>query len=166
MRSIDDMVRMEVHYCASGLVHTLANGYGRGFVGAGDLAELTEQATELFRPLEEWEDAAREAGWKSADTTPGMMVNDNEIDENGQAASFEGSWQELCEEHGIEPYEREVYEHWIVSDWFARQLESRGEKVDHDFAGLTVWARTTTGQGIAMDSVVESIYRATHKAEV
>ena len=67
------------------------------------------------------------------------------------------SAQEACDMSGIEPFEREVFEHWIVSDWLADKLEERGEKVDRDFAGMTVWARTTTGQAISMDYVIEQI---------
>lgn len=68
-----------------------------------------------------------------------------------------GTWEDLCQEFDIEPYDREVYEHWIVSDWFARRLAEKGEKVDTDFAGLTVWARTCTGQSISLDGVVQDI---------
>jgi len=35
---------------------------------------------------------------------------------------------------------------------------NRSEKVDKDFAGLCIWARTTTGQAIYADGVVERIY--------
>lgn len=66
-------------------------------------------------------------------------------------------WRELCNEQDIEPYDREVFEHWAVTDWFADQLIKHGEKVDKDFAGLCVWARTTTGQAIAADYVLERI---------
>ena len=57
-----------------------------------------------------------------------------------------------------EPYEREVFEHWIVSKWLADQLAANGEKIDDDFAGMVVWARTTTGQDIALDRVICDIY--------
>lgn len=59
----------------------------------------------------------------------------------------------------------EVFEHWIVSDWLAEKLAAKGEKVDTDFAGLTVWARTTTGQGIASDSVIQDIVADLNKPE-
>ena len=57
--------------------------------------------------------------------------------------------------------ELEVFEHWAVSTWLAEKLEAKGEKVDRDFAGLNVWARTTTGQAIALDSVIEAIVSET-----
>lgn len=58
----------------------------------------------------------------------------------------------------IETDERDIFEHWIVSDWLARQLESHGEVVEMDFHGLTVWGRSTTGQAILLDGVIERIY--------
>lgn len=50
-----------------------------------------------------------------------------------------------------------MFEHWIVSDWLADKLAAQGEKVDKDFAGLTIWARTTTGQAVYCDGVIERI---------
>ena len=47
--------------------------------------------------------------------------------------------------------------HCISGPELARQLSEAGEKVDTDFAGLTVWARTCTGQAICIDSVIEAI---------
>jgi hypothetical protein len=55
--------------------------------------------------------------------------------------------------------EREVLEHWIVSDWLAERLAQRGETVDQDFAGLTIWGRTTTGQPIECDDVIIDVAR-------
>src|SRR5258707_13415197 len=49
----------------------------------------------------------------------------------------------------------EVYEHWAVSPWLASKLAAQGEKVNMDFANLNVWARTTTGQQISGDSVIQ-----------
>lgn len=54
--------------------------------------------------------------------------------------------------------DQEVFEHWIVSDWLAYQLEQRGEVIERDFYNLTLWGRTTTGQAISMDSVIACIY--------
>jgi hypothetical protein len=52
----------------------------------------------------------------------------------------------------------ESFEFWAVSPRLADDLERYGEKVDRDFAGLCVWARTTTGQAISMDSVIQRIW--------
>jgi len=48
-------------------------------------------------------------------------------------------------------------EHWIVSDWLAEKLIEKGEIIDTDFAGLAVWARTTTGQVIESDEIILKI---------
>lgn len=69
----------------------------------------------------------------------------------------EGDWEDFANEYNIEPYTREVFEHWIVSDWLARQLESQGETVVDFGAGCRVWCRTTTGQAISMDYVIQKI---------
>lgn len=157
----DDLVRREVHYCVSALVSTLANRPDDGprlrSAAGNDLADLCWQAIELAMPIDDWEEAAFQKGWTGK---PGAFRR------NGLEGVYVAeSWQELCELEEIEPYQREVFEHWIVSDWLAEKLAAKGEKVDTDFAGLTVWARTTTGQGIASDSVIQDIVADLNKPE-
>lgn len=150
----EDLVRREVHYCVSNLVSTLAEAMGGGISRASEagrvISDLTEQAFDLACPIDDWEEAAIQAGW-SKDPWGHWVENGNE-DQDSYASA-----QDCCEGLSLEPYQREVFEHWIVSDWLADKLAEKGEKVNKDFAGLTVWARTTTGQGIASDSVIEAI---------
>ncbi|RWM29420.1 hypothetical protein [Mesorhizobium sp.] len=160
MRTAEQLVSAEVHYCVSSLVATLANGTT---FGSGGLTDLVEQARELTAPLPDYEEAAREADFE---------VLRNEIVNKGYYwrprkdrgwvpssvhESAADAWRDCCEENDIEPYDREVFEHWIVSDWLAEKLAAKGEKVDTDFAGMTVWARTTTGQAISIDAVIVEI---------
>jgi hypothetical protein len=71
------------------------------------------------------------------------------------------SWKvdESFEEEGAEPTYIEALQHFIVADWFADELEKRGEIVDKDFLGLTVWGRPTYGQAISLDYVVQDILK-------
>ncbi len=169
----ENLVRREVYYCVSSLVNTLAkaaNGAisspsGRNPYLDNAICEtmyLSDQAFELASPIDDWEEAAREAGWNVVfHHGAGFRAirNDAATDDDvtNYAASREDAAREACEANDIEPYQREVFEHWIVSDWLADRLAEKGEKVDKDFAGMIVWARTTTGQGIAADSVIEQI---------
>lgn len=70
------------------------------------------------------------------------------------------TWQDLCGIESIETedYEREIFEHWIVSDCLADKLETEGEKIMRDFFGFTIWGRSTTGQAISIDQVICDIY--------
>jgi len=149
------LVSREVHYCVSYLVSTLAGGdYSHG---ADDMGALMDQAQELCSPILDWEEAARQEGWHPQPLREEMYW-DHLFDGRANIRREEcPTWQDLCERLNLEPYEREVYEHWLISDWLAEKLAALGEKVDTDFAGMTVWARTTTGQGIASDSVIERI---------
>jgi len=147
----EQLVCREVFYCVSSLVHTLASDYG-AMKDDTDCAVLSEQAFYLSTPIEDWDEAVNEAGW--------VFDTENDIWHlKDDGLTFTGSAQELAEAVNIEPYQREVFEHWIVSDWLAEKLEAKGEKVDKDFAGMTIWARTTTGQGIASDWVIEQIVK-------
>ena len=56
-----------------------------------------------------------------------------------------------------EEYPDEALEHWLVSDWLGNRLKEEGEMVVN-FMNLTIWGRTTSGQAICIDSVIEDIY--------
>lgn len=165
MRTIEQMVQQEVCCCMSWMVSTLAKGYGAGIWDGGkaakavgdDLPNLIEQAFELACPISDYEEAALQAGCEAYTDQFGVACwRDNGDPRN----TFAGTAQQVCEAWDIEPYDREVYEHWAVSTWFAEKLIAQGERVDTDFGGLNVWARTCSGQGIANDGVVEKIYAA------
>lgn len=159
MITAQDLVRREVHYCVSSLVHTLAQGHAQDMTSRNaDLEALFEQALELSAPIDDWEEAAREEGWTEED---GVWTLPDSPDYEGSY----GSAEDVCSAMEIAPYQREVFEHWIVSDWLADKLAAKGEKVDKDFAGLTIWARTTTGQAIYMDSVIEEVLADMQKAD-
>jgi hypothetical protein len=176
----DQLVARKVHYCVSFLVSTIAGGYGldhfqnggnRNGKGASkayiELADLAERAMELCSPIDDYEEAAFQAGWVARPetvSTDGVKSDwcvvrgtTSADSEHTLGYKYAETWQEACEADGLEPYQREVFEHWIVSDWLADRLAEKGEKVGKDFAGMTIWARTTSGQGIASDSVIEAI---------
>lgn len=154
----EQLVRREVYYCVSSLVSTLACSA----TAANELNTLCDQAFELSASVEDFEEAAREAGWEDVTTDDYPPCTQFEDKTDGMKWACSG-WQQLCEDHDIEPYYREVFEFWIVSDWLADELIAHDEKVDKDFAGLTVWARTTTGQSIASDSVIQAIVSELNK---
>lgn len=52
--------------------------------------------------------------------------------------------------------EFEPLEFWAVSQWLADKLRAEGETVA-EFGLTNVWARTTSGQAIAIDYVIEKI---------
>lgn len=146
-----DIVNRGVCACASSLIYTLNQGAERT---GEDLENLCSQAFELAAPIDDWEEAAIQAGWSRQILNGAVNFF---MPDDPQASAYADTWQGLCEEMEIEPYAREVFEHWIVTDWLADKLEAHGEKVDKDFAGLCIWARTTTGQAIYADGVMEAI---------
>ena len=64
---------------------------------------------------------------------------------------------DTCEDC-FEPDAIEALEFWIVSDWLADRLEEKGKMITRDFLGLTIWGRTTSGQAILIDGVINEIY--------
>jgi hypothetical protein len=152
-REVGKLVEREVIYGVSGLVYEI-----------GRLKN--EEWFHLF-VQEDWETPAREAipdlppekllkflernsWWIGTDeATPAFCLTLLETD---------GSWQDFCAANDLEPHRHEIYEHWIVSDWLADQLEQGGELIERDFYGLTIWGRACTGQAILLDNVICSIY--------
>lgn len=167
-----NLVRNKVRYCVSSLVATLAAGSTeidrRPFwekpasVGAKRLhalAALCDQAAELCAPLDDWEEAATQAGW--TESPEGWCWREPH---EGEEADFyflgsgpfvrAESVREACEADSLEPYPWQIFEHWVVSERLAEDLETLGERVDRDFAGMCVWGRATTGQVIDSDAAL------------
>lgn len=149
MRTAENIVKQEVIYCVSHLVSHLAQ--------QGD-----EEAMELCYPVQDYESAALE--W--LDEIKGdkkMLADALELHDAKDIAELEAlcrdcsDAQDICDLERLDPHEREIFEHWIVSDWLAEMLERLGERVSYDLHGLTVWGRTTTGQAIKLDYTIEQV---------
>lgn len=159
MITTEQMVQREILCCMSSLVSTLAQGYGALLTPPTSRAvrNLAEQASELAAPVLDYEEAARQDGWRRMGVESDRFIifkKGTPITDTIHAAT----WGELCELQNLDPYEWEVYEHWAVSQWLADKLIAQGERVDTDFAGLNIWARTATGQAIAMDGCIQRVY--------
>ena len=50
-----------------------------------------------------------------------------------------------------------AHEHWLVSEWLGRELSKRNEIVGNLF-GFTIWGRSTTGQAVHLDEVIQEIH--------
>lgn len=157
---IEKLIRNEVHLNVTGLVATIAEGAGAPRIADRiPLASLCEQAAELAAPVLDYEGAAREAGWRvSAD---GVSFGNDLTGEEPVVSDPRDAcgWENLCNEFDIDPHDLEVYEMWAVSDHLADDLIAVGAKVDKDFAGLCVWARTETGQSLTLDASLQAVLR-------
>ena len=63
------------------------------------------------------------------------------------------------EDDGGDPELIEALEFWIVQPWFGDELKKRDEIVNEDFLGFCIWGRTTSGQAISLDYVVQDILK-------
>ena len=157
-RDVDTMVRREVNYCVSSLVFELAHSDKY----MDELIDIMAQ--------DDWEEPAiwfienemdgkqcRDYLWSFSDHLAPEKFREDDYYRK-LVMDSDPQYQIICEQHSLDPYQREAYEHWIVSDWLAGKLEAKGEMVLRDFLGLTIWGRTTTGQAIHLDSVMCSIF--------
>lgn len=64
----------------------------------------------------------------------------------------------LCEAMDVETHHfaREVLEYWVVSHWLYTELRLAGYKV-FELGSLCIWGRTTYGQAVIMDGVIQQI---------
>lgn len=135
------MVQREVYYCVSTLVSELMQDPGGRYVD--DLITVCLS--------DDWSEAAKDHARQD------KTLTDVERKELLEALTDQDAARDYCDEHRIEPFTVEAFEHWIVSDWLASKLEERGEMVIRDFLGLTIWGRTCTGQAIRIDGVISDI---------
>lgn len=66
--------------------------------------------------------------------------------------------QAFCDSNRIEPHRSDVYEKFLVSSWFGDKLEEKGCAVV-EIGNLHIWGRTTFGQMVSMDGVVQEIFK-------
>lgn len=98
---------------------------------------------------------SNDTGWSYVINSPGRQTKASDFNTEFLA------WQAVYDHESLDyPDGREVFEHWIVSEWFADKLEAAGEVIEKDFHGLTIWGRTCSGQAILLDSVICDIYDA------
>lgn len=159
------LVRNEVHYCVSSLISTILQApdtwraLGLDEDECYGLAECLDYEEPALQYIE---DMARDdlADYlESQDVDPIVNASDSDLRALARAAMAEHGAREFCDEFNLEPDRADVYEHWVVSDWLARKLDEAGHPIARDFLGLTIWGRPTTGQGIALDSVILEIAR-------
>ncbi len=107
----------------------------------------------------DYETPARESGYEVEQNDDKFYVYETDSPSKiGKFDTVTEAWEYACAVESLEPYTNEAYEHWIVSEWMAKQLEKQGEMIEWDFMGLTIWGRCATGQGIFLDEVMNNIY--------
>lgn len=167
----DRLVRNEVCYCVSGLISELIK---RAFepdsiMSEEDAFTLSARAptADDYREALDCSDMRGRLTVSKGDGVFHYETKDEAGDEadcgQGYDETEAGAWRAGFDALGLDhPDGSEAFEHWLVSDWLARKLAEKGESVARDVAGLTVWARCTTGQAIALDSVIQDIATAAY----
>ena len=161
--SIQDLLQREVIYCVSSLIHTLTK--------ENKLEE--EQAIELWTAPIDYGGAKYELELEHDYVFKHYCTEDNRyyfgvrnehgawqidpIHNDEETAIYE--WFEVYRGGSLGDYRSCIFEHWIVTNWLADKLEAKGETIVRDFYGLTIWARSTTGQVIYMDWVIQQVYQ-------
>lgn len=162
-RAVGDMVAKHVHGNCGELVEALRWfdwEYYEELMAIGareDYQEALEEHAKMLRR----EDLVAVVLDHDADVCEMAEMTDADVlDEVHRIISedlSEDERRELADEWSVEPYQIEALEHWVVSDWLARQLEQREQMVAR-FGGVWIWGRTTSGQSIALDGCICSIY--------
>ena len=101
------------------------------------------------------------------------LLNTMSLGGNGLASAFsydniENAYPELSEyeDYGYESEEefemdmmpKEIFEWWLVTEYFGNKLREKGIPVLENDYGFW-WGRTTFGQAMSLDGVVQEIYK-------
>jgi hypothetical protein len=151
-RTLAKLVEREVIHRASELVSRLA-----------ELEPDNEEVMNLMRGVPDYETAVLESNADWIETAAYFDVDHEALTpENARTALLQAvededvTFEEIADYLRVDPHEREIFEHWIVSDFFAEKLSEHGETTG-ELYGLTIWGRPTTGQSISLDHVVLEI---------
>ena len=171
------LVRDHIHYCTSYLISELSQDPNSTYID--QILEFSVKYEDL-----DPEEAAQNDGWLNWDQYKNSSrfdkddleneLGNHDIDPNDKANYFyqvnnngiidiqdhDLNWYTLCDYNGIyldDDYPTEALEHWIVSDWLESKLSEYGQLTTNDFLGLTIWGRTTSGQAICLDHVIQQI---------
>ncbi len=157
--TIQELVQREVIYCISSLVDTLTQ--------KNILDE--ELAISLWQGAIDYESAEYEINQDGSylgqqDGLWGLYDNDEPeeliVDYEYETREALIDWYFDDMSWDIDDHRSEVFEHWIVSSWLALRLIEHGETVVEDVLGIDyIWCRTTTGQAIHCDYVIQKIYK-------
>ena len=70
---------------------------------------------------------------------------------------YEDLFLQYHQEENLDSSPREPYEFWIISEYFANQLNKLDQLLTNHW-GFYIWGRETTGQSIVLDYVFQKIY--------
>lgn len=153
-RTIKELVEMEVIYSVSPLI--------------SDLLKQEKYREEFYHlnHATDWNEAEKDIGenycilreeaelWGVYDTDTDYYVIDPNCETKVDAIRQyfnEVNWD-------LSSYNVQVCEYWLITDWLANKLAEKGVTVEQDFMGLCIWGRTTSGQSIWCDYVIQEIY--------
>jgi len=113
-----------------------------------------------------WEDVENYSMPKCSECGSSYGFEETECDtenENGELIPIEGykckgcDWFYSIDEYNdLDTEPQDIFEWWIVSNWFGEKLRDKGEPVIEQW-GFYIWGRTCTGQSISMDYVIGEI---------
>jgi hypothetical protein len=155
-RACDQLVHNEIYCCLSGMVAELQrlgpdddDVMELGYVDIGESERAEAISDGGYTIMQRLDDS-----WYWG--VNGLFSHDEYA---GPFNTADEAAQDCIDSENLDPaeYQREVFEHWAVSNWLAEKLIANGETV-RDFGGLNIWLRTTTGQAISIDRVICDIY--------
>ena len=116
----------------------------RSVPNLGDMAQTLHglsiaalQATELMMPLPDYEGAARQSGWVTAEMTAGMIVKPVLGEPLAMGAL---TWKEACEKEGLVVPAFPCTGVFITTSLLGAMLELHGERIERGMFGWCLWA--------------------------
>ena len=104
-------------------------------------------------------DTYKEKIQEKIDELESDVERENRIEGSSKSEKDATEWQEHLDElENLESEPQEIYEWWLISDWLKEKLLAEGEPIiDNDLG--TWWGRTSSGQQIVADGIIQKIVR-------
>lgn len=151
------LVGREVYYCQSCLVEEL---FKAGLIDYEQIENCWSYRADLSDG--EWEGSDEERTEKLEELQDEIDDLNSKLDHcHGAVANrLQEKIDRLQDDYDtldrVDSEMAEIYEWWLVSDWFAEELKAKGQCILEEM-DCTWWGRQTTGQAILLDSVITSI---------
>ena len=159
-RACSRYVERNVICCVSSLMYDI----GQNLEACSKIFDFDYDEAIGWYQRDDWEEPVAWFIRKEATLEQLQEIAGEELESDDEATRekvLEGveDYEEVGREYNLDPYVTEIYEHWSVNSWFAKELEAEGGVI-FDFADFTVYGRMTTGQSLSLDGITRRIVRS------
>jgi hypothetical protein len=89
----------------------------------------------------------------------------DQLEADSDSEEYKALQEKIAFLHDSESQPQEIFEWWLVSDWFLYQMEELNHPVLHTDYG-SWWGRCCAGQAISLDYDIKKLYEKIHHIQL